>query len=94
MLPPHIRGILISELYRVITFSAQVINLVCLASRFYGCCDSRLRGINHSAVRSGSVGRASVTVGGMSFGSAGDVSVVGSASDEVHKVCKQVIIRS
>lgn len=50
--------------------------------------------MNHSAVLSGSVGRASVAVGGTSFGSAGNVSVFGSASDEVHRVCKQVIIRS
>lgn len=88
------RGILISALYRVITLSAQIISLISLASRFHGCCDSMPRGINHSAVLSGSVGRASVTVGGTSFGSAGNVSVVGSASDEVHRVCKQVIIRS
>lgn len=50
--------------------------------------------MNHSAVLSGSVGRTSVAVGGTSFGSAGNVSVVGSASDEVHRVCKQVIDRS
>lgn len=47
--------------------------------------------MNHSAVLSGSVGRASVVVGGASFGSAGNVSGVGSASDEVHRVCEEVI---
>lgn len=48
--------------------------------------------MNHSAVLSGSVGRASEAVGGTSFGSAGNVSVVGSASDEVHRVCKRLLL--
>lgn len=49
--------------------------------------------MNHSAaVLSGSVGRASEAVGGTSLGSAGNVSVVGSASDEVHRVYKRLLL--